>query len=488
MRTKVLALFLLLTLAPALVARVSTNVPLNHWSYNTMDKLSEVGLTASDMPATKPFSRLEMARLIIESTEKAVQGPPPTEIVRDLLSRLQDEFSVEVDYLQGKEMSAGNFLKPIEDPYVRMVYSKNTPDLENESGDVFDTQDNWRAGFATRGVFWDRVSFYLHPEYKSPWEEGSRVRIIEGYGTLGLGPVDVQVGKDSLWWGPGNHGAMIMSRNAEGLPMLKVSNPSPVLLPWIFKYLGPFKFTYFVGELEEDRYQPNANLTGLRLDIKPLPNFEFGLSRTIMFGGDNYETNYWDYLQIFWPKNVQGNENQLAAIDASWRIPMPKKLPWRALKLYGEYAGEDSAGFSKYRPNIGMQVQDIGWHGSTDFRIEYAKTHLGESPGVFYNHHIFQSGYTHKGEVMGHHAGTDARDIFARLQHYLSADLIGGIYYDQEVLFPARQTRDQYGIDLTWFTRKQFIFHARYQYEDIKDDPTRPRWNHILDLGVSYNF
>ncbi len=487
MRTRVLPLFLLLQMAPSLAARVSTNVPLYHWSYGAIDKLSEAGLFVSDMPSNKPYSRLEMARLIIESMESVRQGPPP-QITRDILARLQTEFVAEVEYLQGKNRSAHSFLKPIEDPYVRLVYARNTPDREDESGDVFSAGENWRAGFATRGVLWDRVGFYIHPEYKSPWAAENSTRIIEGYGTLGLGPVDIQVGKDNLWWGPAYHGSMIMSRNTEGFTMLKVSNPSPVLLPWIFKYLGPFKFTYFVTKLEEDRYQPNANLTGLRLSMKPHPTFELGLTRTIMFGGDNFETNYWDYLQIFWPNNVQGNENQLAQIDASVRVPMPKKLPWRALKFYGEYTGEDSAGFSKYRPNIGLQVQDIGWQGSTDFRIEYAKTYLGNAPGAFYQHHIFKSGYTYNAKVIGHHVGTDARDVFARLQHYLSADWILGVYFDQEVMFPARQKRDQYGVDITWFTRRQFEIHARYQYEDITNDQNRPPWNHILDLGVTYNF
>jgi hypothetical protein len=89
---------------------------------------------------------------------------------------------------------------------------------------------------------------------------------------------------------------------------------------------------------------------------------------------------------------------------------------------------------------------------------------------------------------MGHHVGTDARDIFARLQHYLNADLILGLYYDQEVMFPVRQKRDQYGVDLTWFAGRQFEIRTRYQYEDITNDSTRPVWNHIVDLGVTYNF
>lgn len=486
MNNRMLCLVSVVLMHSSIQANVSTNVPLRHWAYNAVDQLTQNGINESALPGTRPYTRLEMARLIVEAT-RDTQGVSP--LSKRLIARLKDEFLHEVRLVQepGLLLSSG-YLKPIEDPYIRIIHGESTPMLENESGDSFRRDTNWRAGFASHGVFWNHIGFFIHPEYKEPWQTDTGVRIIEGYGKVDLGPFDIQLGKDSLWWGPGHHGAMIMSNNAEALTMLKVSNPSPVLLPWILKYLGPFKFTYFLSELEKERFQPKAKLTGLRLNIKPHPNIELGYSRTIMFGGNNFDTGLSDYLQIFWPKNIQNNEDQMAALDASLRIPMPKKTPWRAIKLYGEYAGEDAAGFSKYRPLLGIQVQDIGWRGSTNLRLEYAKTSIGRFPGVFYRHGIFRNGHTYRGRSIGHHIDAEARDVFVRLQHYFNANLVAGLDYDQEVQFPLYVERSQFGFDLTWFTRKNWELRGRYQYEDIKNDPSRPRWNHIIDLGVTYNF
>jgi hypothetical protein len=52
---------------------VSVNVPLDHWSYNDIDKLIGQGLIDSSMMNTRPVSRLEMARLIAEADEKFQQ-------------------------------------------------------------------------------------------------------------------------------------------------------------------------------------------------------------------------------------------------------------------------------------------------------------------------------------------------------------------------------------------------------------------------------
>jgi hypothetical protein len=70
MRTN-LAITLLLVTASMCSAYVSTNVPLDHWSYGAVDKLIGHGLIDSAMMATRPVSRLEMARHIAEAVEKA---------------------------------------------------------------------------------------------------------------------------------------------------------------------------------------------------------------------------------------------------------------------------------------------------------------------------------------------------------------------------------------------------------------------------------
>ena len=497
---RVIALsILLLSLSYPSQGTVSNNVPLDHWSYQDMDVLIGQGLLQSDMMSTRPISRLEMARLIVEaqasgqdvdSAKQVSHGP----LVDAILARLQHEFLYEVNLLESGSLTGNaTFIKPLEDPTYRLVYARRAFDPVNQYGEHFDKGSNNRMGFIARGVIADRFAFYLHPEFKSPSSSDSGVTLRESYAKTQIGCFEIQFGKDSFWWGPGYRGSLILSNNMDNLTGLKISNPTPILLPGILKGLGPFKMVYFLSELEEDRTIPKAKFTGVRLSVKPRPNLEIGGARTIMFGGQGVPSiGLDDYLQIFWPKNIQGYENQFASFDVSWRSPLPQVLPARSVRLYAEYGGEDAAGFHEYRPLLGMEIYDLFKNGRTNLQLEYGKTHIGQFPNVFYQHGIYQSGYTYKGRVMGHQMGTNARDVFARLTHYLTPDLLLGLDWDRHnanVATTQRPQTDQVGLDLMWFGPQHIQLQARYLYEDtqVAGSPLHGS-NQILDLSLVYDF
>lgn len=472
---------------------VSTNVPVSHWSYDLIETIADARLIQSDLLSTKPLSRMEMARLIQEAREQLKAKNLTNGIYDSMVAKLEQEFTVELEQLNlANHALFFGFLKPVEDPYVRVVYSDQTPDYENQQGDRFSSGTNIRSGFATRGQLASWAAFYLHPEFESPSSQ-ERVELIEGYGKVGLGPFSLELGKDSMWWGPGRHGSLSMTSNAEPLTMLKVTNDHPILLPGFLKVLGPVRTVFFVTELESNRTIPKAKLTGLRVNLKPTPNLEVGLSRTIMFGGvGNAPIGLWDYGQILWPKNIQGEEDQFAGFDWSWRLPLPDFIPARTIKLYGEFYGEDAAGFHQYRPLFGFKFTDLfNQGGKTDLRIEYVKTHVGRYPNTFYQHSIFKSGYTYEGRIMGHHVGTGAKDIFVHLTHWLSPDLRVGVSFDrwESLLTSPRPTTDQTGIDLLWFGPKNLQCEAQYRYESNKNQTSTFNGdNHIFDVRLGLRF
>jgi len=479
-------IILLVAIGGTGLGSISTNVPLNHWSYSAIDKLVGEGLIDSGMLSTKPFSRLEMARLIHEAYEQAAGQDKKNRIISALLERLQQEFRFELD-IEGSARTgrSENYIKPMEDPYLRFIYGNEAFDLENQFGDRFDKGGNSRVGFATRMNVFDRLAFYVHPEYRSPSLD-SRIEAVEAYGKTAIGGFEIEVGKDSLWWGPGYHGSMLMSNNATPFTMLKVSNPEPIQLPWLLHGLGPFKAVYFLTQLEQNREHPHTRLTGIRLSVKPHPNIELGGSRTIMFGGEGLpDIDLIDYLAIFWPKYYQGYEIQLASIDVSWRFLLPGAIPARSAKLYVDYAGEDAAGFQTYRPLLGLQLNDILRTGRTDLLVEYA-----ENSSLFYVHGVYTSGYRYNGRVIGHHMGTAARDLWFRLTHYLTPDLVLGLDYDYQQMNPSDSPQpviNQFGTDLMWFAPHNWQLRAAYRYEDVNIDSESDS-NHIFDLNLLYNF
>jgi len=490
---------MLLILAVLCSGFVSTNVPLDHWSYDAIDKLVGYRLIEGSMMTTKPISRLEMARLIAEAANKLEQLDEKNEIILAIFDRLKEEFKAELVTIGLlDEQHIGTFIKPIEDPYVRYVFADKQPLLENQQGDVFNRHSNYRVGFASRGRIFDTVAFYLHPEYvdASSSSDGD-IELIEGYGKLALDNIEVEVGKDSLWWGPGYQGSILMSNNAEAFKLIKISNPRPILLPWILGRLGPFKSVWFLTELGKNRVIPHAKLTGVRLNFKPTPLLEMGLSRVIMFDGSGRpRVGFIDYIEMFSLGREKPQNNQIAGFDVSLLLPIGDTIPVRSVKVYADLAGEDEAGGlpMKWGKLIGMQLYDILRTGRTDLRVEYASTHVPGSPNVFYTHSLYQSGYTYKGNMIGHHMGTDASDLYFRLTHYLTEDLIVGFEFDREyrnLSSSPRQTTNQFGVDLTIFTKKNWRLRTGYRYENIENNRFilgQSRENHIFNLNIAYNF
>lgn len=473
-------------------AIVSTNVPLDHWSYAAVDKLADYGLIESSMLTIRPLSRIEMARHVGQAMLALEHMDDAPEIITSIVNRLKDEYEAELIFIRLVDGThQESFVKPLEDPYVRYLYADRTPDLENIQGDEFQRKSNVRGGFATRGALWDWFGFYLHPEYADSSQIDGDVDLIEGYGKVMVGPIEVEAGKDSLWWGPARGGSILMSNNAEPFTMVKLSNPQPIQLPWIFRILGPVKGQWFFTELEEDRDIPEAKFSGIRLNIKPHPAVELGVSRVAMFGGHGVpRVDLGDYAKMFVARSEEDENNQLAGVDASVllpmnRLPLGEMLPLRSVKFYADAAGEDEAGGLPSEWGIlgGVSLNDLFKTGRTDLRIEYTDNHDAEKANVFYTHSLYTSGYTYKGRVIGHHMGTDSRDVFVQLSHYLTNSLVLDLIYNRKTHDLSSQTNpttDIYECDLTILGAGNWRAVTGYRYEKWEDADMDD--NHVFQL------
>jgi hypothetical protein len=369
---------------------------------------------------------------------------------------------------------------------VKYLYSKNEPDIENVRGDRFHQGSNYRAGFASRATLFNEFAFYLHPEFIGSSEDNGDVDLIEGYGKAMVGPIEIEVGKDSMWWGPGHHGSILMSNNAAPFTMVKVTNPQPMELPWILKGLGPFRAQWFLTELDDNRIVPETKLTGLRLNVRPHPWLEIGASRVIMFGGRGMpQVDVLDYAKMWVQREEQTTNNQIAGLDASLLVPLARNPLLRSLKFYGDVAGEDEANGwpAKWSYLLGLQLNDILRTGRTDLRFEYADTHR-----VLYQHSVYTSGYTYEDRVIGHDVGPDARDLFVQLSHYLTDDLLVDVSFDQQTFHKSatvQPTRKTVECNLTCFASPDWQIRAGYRYEDGdrgEDD------DHILQIELIREF
>ncbi len=491
----------LLALAPvAWAAPASSPVPLDSWVYPALDKLAGLGMIESSLQGMRPFTRLEAARQTLEAEESSSrQAAPP--VVRELLARLERELEVELSRLRepGQEKS---FFQPLRTTELTYVYrdgaqvditgnnARQFPLNTNNFGIEYGEGHNAQLTFETEANLGGWLSLWARPLYEMQEEgAGGSLHLLEGRAALGLGPFEISAGRQSLWWGQGRRGALVLTNNAKPLDMVRVTLPSPVLLPWVFKYLGPFRFDLFLGELEEERIVPEPYFSGLRLGFKPVPWFEFGLMRTITFGGDGRpDVDSGDFLTILSGRNLSGGEdtsNSVAALDARVKIPF-----LAGLELYGELGGEDEAGgfISKKAWLAGLYLPHIEPSGRLGLRFEATDI----TDPVWYRHSIYRSGYTYEERVMGHHAGGDSENFYSEISAFLphGFTLTAGFDYQQRGGHQAvEENHHMPSLLLEWAANDRIRLKARYALDRVENFAFRDgddRDLHFAELSLRY--
>ncbi len=440
-------------------AFASSNVPLQSWVYDHLERLVNTGLVDHASLAMKPLSRQEVAEILAQVIHKIEKHEETYDfrnvLVEDQLMTLIEEFKWELQrmgaYPLGEPAEAKWYsLKPLDTAQIKLGYAEDPFLLENSMADKRAEGFNLRVGGTSRVELADYFSLFVHPEYRYDRDQ-NKGYLLETYGKLTLFNVELEAGRDSQWWGPGYHGSLLFSSNALPLDLVKLSSATPFQLPWIFRYLGYFELNFFLAQLEEHRDSPYAKLMGMRLNYAPAPFLEFGFSRVILCDGEAQPSyslgDYWDALTTthsttgFEERHGALETDQIYSFDATLRLRnIGRYFPLaNSLVLYGEFGGEDMPGDFTIIPQsssirnanpgyiAGILLQDLFTLEGLDFRAEYAWTNE-----IWYGHHFFTSGYTYKGVVVGHHMGGNSDDLFFRLSHWLNKNFQVALDFDQE--------------------------------------------------------
>jgi hypothetical protein len=508
------------------------NVPLDSWVYPALDNLEAYGLIDTALSGTKPYSRLETARLVKEAMKKweeflargKASNYAEKELIPSLLDRLKKKFRPElIEWGALEGTPASSFLKPVDEIILRSQYQTDNPvvrpqvgpptthtiyPIYNNDGIVYEKHYNGSVELTGEGRLWNHLSFYYQPILTMFDGQEAQVRLEKGYVKAEGFNIEVEAGRDSLWWGPGSHGALLMTNNARPFDVIKFSNPQPVLIPFI----GPFKATIFVSQLDYGQpYIEKPTLYGLRLNFKPLPILEFGISQVAIFDGQGRKSlSVSDYFNILYSNQNQDNtkldSNQQVAIDFSLRWPdLYKILPVaRSLKFYGEWGAEDTGTPPDRRAFLlGLSFYDLFLTGRVDLRLEYTNTasqfNLENSntssntvPSAWYTHASYPPIFHER--IFGHHVGSNAEDIFARLTGYLSPKLTLGIDFDAETQGKVNAIKTktyQWGVDVDFWIRDQIKIKGRYILENFRDPQSiagGDKTHHLFGIELRYGF
>ncbi|MBW2312025.1 MAG: hypothetical protein JRF35_13305 [Deltaproteobacteria bacterium] len=483
----------IVVLVPFLLCPITThasvNIPLDSAFYDDIDLLGAQGLIQSDLSSTRPIARTEAGRLLAEAEYFSEIEEIPSVTTR-LLTRMAEDFDEEISVATAQASAPGTALKPLDELSIAYTNLDGPFSIFNNEGIDYFNGNNATLRFQTEARLWRVFSFYIEPLFLYnenvrgvEGDDDSTFRLHKGYIKFTVDNFEIQWGKDTLWWGPGYHGALLISNNARPFELYKVSNPRATLLPWIFTFLGPFRYNLFIAELDKEPasgHPPNSKLFGARVDFKPHPVFEFGMSYLTHFGGDRPGVaglDLSDYYHIIVSNECRSfdkrDSNKQAAIDAALTIPgISDFVPiMDSLKVYAEWGGEDQSITPDKRAYLlGMVFENVVTVHGLNLRVEYAHLSPGSVPGAWYSHAVWPM--THYGRIFGHHAGTDSDDLFLELSHKFRDRFFYSISFDRERSGLHRayiQEKQQYFIEAGLKIKKWLNLMLRYGQEQISN-------------------
>ena len=428
----------------------------------------------------RPWTRAECARLLSEA-ELGPEGDASSGVpdnVQQLYDSLFLEFGNEFQLLSGEQ----NQHAQVESLYVRGTGIAGKPLTDNEHFGQTILNDYGRPyeqGFNTiTGISswasWGPFVVYSRGEYQSapsapalsaatlafiaaaddlppnapqtPIAAISRLRLLDSYVGMTLSNWQISFGKQSLWWGPDEEGAMIFTNNAEPLnKMFRLSRVSPLRLPSVLGYLGDIRMEFFLGQLSGQDFINNTQITGIftptigqygqslrpqpylsggKISFRFTPNFEIGVSKTTIYGGPENPLTPKTLFKSALSLHVNGEAlgDARAGLDFSYRLP--KMRDW--LSFYGDSFQEDEIS-PLNRPykaafEAGLYSPKLPRIPNLDLRIEGGTTSpLNFPPCVacYYSNGQYVSGYTNNGNLIGSWLGRAAQGEAIRSNYWL---------------------------------------------------------------------
>jgi hypothetical protein len=277
-----------------------------------------------------------------------------------------------------------------------------------------------RAGFESQ-----RLGLSIRATAVTNPNDQQEVRLDGSNATLAIGNWLLSANTLDRFWGPAHESSLILSNNARPIPTLMIERAEarPFETRWL-NWLGPWRFSFGVGRMENDRADIDAPLfMAWRVMIMPSNDIELGFSRTAQFCGRQLACTLNTFGNMLagndnvgidaTPENEPGN--QMAGFDIRWSSPIGS-FPYA---VYSQMIGEDESSYlpAKYLAQFGLETWKPLRSGALlQFFAEYADSTCsatGEHGPYFncaYNQGRFNiEGYRHRGRSIGHTTDRDAR-------------------------------------------------------------------------------
>ena len=458
----------------------SPAVPLDSWIYPALQRLIALGYIDSAFLDMRPWTRFECARVVVEAAERLDTYESGSGEARKIYDALSVEFQQDLQLLEG-----GNNLRlQVESIYTRATGISGTPlasgyqynfgqTIINDSGRPYEQGFNNISGFSAWASD-EFFSLYLSGEFQSspsaagltdsarqtiaaaqgtpvPLPPASRIpavnrfAFLDSYAAITLSNWQLSFGKQTLWWGPGEGGSMMLSKNAAPITMFRISRVSPFKLPSILGWFGPMRVDLFLGQLSGQNFLFGANglqgswdapaspapmISGEHISFKPTRNLEFGFSLTTLFAGNGVPFTTHTYLNGIissgngLPGTLNDPGDRRSGFDLSYRLPFLRN--WAT--FYADGFADDQftpvAYLDRSAWTGGLYISHFPKISKLDLRMEGVYTDIPAGGkignGFFYFNTRFRSGYTQDGLLLGSWIGRQGQGAQAWANYWFT--------------------------------------------------------------------
>jgi hypothetical protein len=498
----------------------SPYVPLDSWIYPNLDRLIAYGYIPSAFQDVWPLTRVEIANLVQEAGENIAAAEPVRGDADKIYATLQYEFQNEAPILNGEGKEHSIRLEslytnvtdisgqPLNDSYhfgQTIIDNFGRPYQEG-----FNTYDGF-SGYATTG----RYAIYVRGEYQAapsgpafplaarevisttdttplqpamPVPSTNQFALLDAYVSANVGGWSLSAGKQSLWWGRGVGGSLMLSDNAEPMYMFRARPIESFELPWIFRWFGPMKTDFFIGQLAGNEFPPRPLIHGIKITAKRTRNLEASFIYTTEFGGVGRPVTAASILNSFF--SVSSSDTYLPnhnpgkrTIGADFSYTFPHVRDWLQFYANGLLPEDNPTNVDNSKSPIyiwerlairsGIYMPRLPHLPKLDLRIESVYTdpptdrsRFGEY--IYYND-FYHELYVNKNNLIGDWVGRQGMGFQGWSTYWFSPkDSIQFAYRHAKVdsdFIPRGETINDGSIKVNWQVRPEWSLSASVQYE-----------------------
>ena len=443
----------------------SSYVPLDSWVYPAIERLEALGYIHTAFEGAKPWARTECARLIAEASDElattsAGESAGINQQVEALVAALANEFHREEEL----ETGGANRSATLQSTYVRVTSASGAVLTDGyhfgqtyayDYGRPFRRGTNFISGFST-DLTSGRVFIHLSGEFQhapsapalsdavreviaerdvvplsppQPFAAINRVAIMDSYIGFNLDNLQISFGRQSLSWGPGPGGSLILSDNANPFYMVRVAQIRPVELPSFLGVLGAMRFENFMGREQGHPISGHPFIYGQKVSLKPFPSLEVAYSRTTTIGGIGDSLNTHTFIESFFGRtdskergSVPGDSH--TSIDWTWQIPHMHDR----LVLYGEMESDDdpiplqNVTRAVLRPGVFLvRLPGLNqWDLHAEWTSSVCAGQRQDHGSLNYFNNRYRDGYTNNGNLVGNTVGREGKTIQGWTRYWIS--------------------------------------------------------------------